>query len=175
MSISFSEVPANARVPGMYVEIDNSLANSAEDQQICLVIGNAIEGAAVEPNTVKLCMDESKADKHFSKGNTRSDIARMLKYFRRQDETMPVYAVSVKGGDTMAALAALGDKQYHHIICALNDDTTIRDLGEFLQEQLQRAKSDPRAGLHSQKRQPCRAGDLRLQKQLPVNQLYVRG
>ncbi|EGU38658.1 phage tail sheath subtilisin-like domain-containing protein [Vibrio scophthalmi] len=129
MSISFSEVPNNARVPGMYVEIDNSLANSAEEQQLCLVIGNAVANAPTAANTVKLCMDDEKATALFG----ASDIVSMVKFFRKQDETMPIYAVSVEGSDTMSALAALGDKQYHHIMCSLNDDTTIRDLGEFLE------------------------------------------
>ncbi|BDU38752.1 phage tail sheath subtilisin-like domain-containing protein [Vibrio nigripulchritudo] len=130
MSISFSEVPKSARVPGMYVEIDNSLANSAEDQQICLVIGNAVMGAPVGENVVKLCMDDKKAAEYFG----ASDIVKMVEFFRKQDESMPIYAVSVKSGDTMSALAALGDKQYHHIVCSLNDDVTIRDLGEFLEK-----------------------------------------
>lgn len=130
MSISFSEVPNNARVPGMYVEIDNSLANSAEEQQLCLVIGNAVAGAVTAANTVKLCMDDTIATELFG----ASDIVSMVKFFRKQDETMPIYAVSVEGADTMSALAALGDKQYHHIMCSLNDDTTIRDLGEFLEK-----------------------------------------
>ncbi|MBD1567960.1 phage tail sheath subtilisin-like domain-containing protein [Aliivibrio sp. S10_S31] len=128
MSISFSEVPSNARVPGVYIEIDNSLANSAEAQQIALVIGNAVTGAKVTPNTVVLCLDEESAREQFGE----SDIAAMVKYFTKQNESMPVYAISVESADTMSALAALGDTQYNHIICSLNDDTTIRDLGEFL-------------------------------------------
>ncbi|MUH95227.1 phage tail protein [Aliivibrio fischeri] len=128
MSISFSEVPSNARVPGVYIEIDNSLANSAEPQQIALVIGNAVAGAKVTPNTVVLCLDEESAREQFGE----SDIAAMVKYFTKQNESMPVYAISVESADTMSALAALGDTQYNHIICSLNDNTTIRDLGEFL-------------------------------------------
>ncbi|WP_394136400.1 phage tail sheath subtilisin-like domain-containing protein [Aliivibrio fischeri] len=130
MSISFSEVPNNARVPGVYIEIDNSLANSAEELQKLLVIGNAVTGAAVSPNTVVLCMDEDSAREQFGE----SDITSMLKYFRKQDESMPVYAVSVEAADTASALAALGDTQYHHILCSLNDETTVRDLGAFLDE-----------------------------------------
>ncbi len=129
MSISFSEVPSNAYVPGMYVEIDNSLANSAEDQQLCLVLGNAVANAPVAPNTVVLCMDETKAAEQF--GN--SDIVDIITYFRKQDDTIPIYAISVQDNDTMSALAALGDVQYHHIVCSLNDETTIRDVGEFLE------------------------------------------
>ncbi|MGL4225951.1 MAG: phage tail sheath subtilisin-like domain-containing protein [Vibrio sp.] len=139
MSISFSEVPNNAYVPGMYVEIDNSLANSAEDQQLCLVIGNAVENAPVDPNTVVLCMDETKAKAQFGE----SDIVDVITYFRKQDESMPIYAISVKDADTMSALAALGDVQYHHIICSLNDETTIRDLGEFLEKRYEALQQIP--------------------------------
>ncbi|MDW6019946.1 phage tail sheath subtilisin-like domain-containing protein [Vibrio plantisponsor] len=137
--ISFSEVPNSAYVPGMYVEIDNSLANSAEDQQLCLVIGNAVAGAPVNPNTVVLCMDETKAQEQFG----ASDIVEMITYFRKQDESMPIYAVSVDAADTMSALAALGDVQYHHIICSLNDETTIRDLGEFLEKRYEALQQIP--------------------------------
>lgn len=139
MSISFAEVPNNARVPGMYVEIDNSLANSAEDQQLVLLIGAAMAEATVGPNTVKLCMNKDDALAQFGDG----DIAKMAAMFRRQDESMPMYAVSVQAGDTMSALAALGDTQYHHIICSLNDDTTIRDLGEFLEARYQALQQIP--------------------------------
>ncbi|MGF1894652.1 phage tail sheath subtilisin-like domain-containing protein, partial [Vibrio campbellii] len=92
--------------------------------------GNAVAGAATAANTVKLCMDDTIATALFG----ASDIASMVKFFRKQDESMPIYAVSVESADTMSALAALGDKQYHHIMCSLNDDTTIRDLGEFLEK-----------------------------------------
>ena len=139
MAISFAEVPKNARVPGVYIEIDNSLANSAEDQQLVLVIGKAVAGAPVGPNTVKLCMDETIAAKHFGE----SDIVQMVEFFRKQDESMPIYAVSVAGNDTMAALAALGDTQYHHILCSLNDDTTIRNLGEFLEKRYEALNQIP--------------------------------
>jgi len=130
MGIGFNEVPATARVPGVYIEIDNSLANSAEDLQCILAIGNAVEGAKVGANTVTLCMDETIAAESFG----ASDIVEMITYFRKQDDTMPIYAISVADDDIAAALAALGDTQYHHIMCSLNDETTIRELGLFLEE-----------------------------------------
>ena len=128
MSISFSEVPSNALVPGVYIEIDNSLANNAEALQRVLVIGNAVVGAQVPENTVVLCLDADSASEQFGK----SDIVEIVEYFTKQDKTLPVYAISVKDADTLSALAMLGDTQYHHIVCPLNDDKTIRDLGEFL-------------------------------------------
>ncbi|MFA0057545.1 phage tail sheath subtilisin-like domain-containing protein [Vibrio echinoideorum] len=131
MSIGFAETPSTARVPGVYIEIDNSLANSAEDLQVVLAIGNAVSDATVEPNKVTLCMDETIAAASFG---ANSDIVEMITYFRKQDKTMPIFAVSVKDSDTASALAALGDVQYHHIMCSLNDTTTIRELGTFLEE-----------------------------------------
>ncbi|CAK2901752.1 Phage tail protein [Vibrio crassostreae] len=131
MSIGFAEVPSTARVPGVYIEIDNSLANSAEDLQVILAIGNAVSDATVAPNKVTLCMDETIAAASFG---ANSDIVEMITYFRKQDKTMPIFAVSVEDSDTASALAALGDIQYHHIMCSLNDTTTIRELGTFLEE-----------------------------------------
>ncbi|MFS1905517.1 phage tail sheath subtilisin-like domain-containing protein [Vibrio lentus] len=131
MSIGFAEVPSTARVPGVYIEIDNSLANSAEDLQVILAIGNAVSDATVAPNKVTLCMDETIAAASFG---ANSDIVEMITYFRKQDKTMPIFAVSVEDSDTASALAALGDVQYHHIMCSLNDTTTIRELGTFLEE-----------------------------------------
>ncbi len=130
MGIGFNEVPKNARVPGVYIEIDNSLANTAEDQQLILVIGHAIADAPVGANQVTLCMDEKIAAENFG----ASDIVTMVKWFRDQDETMPIYAISVENDDLASALAALGDVQYHHIMCVFNDETSVRDLGQFLEE-----------------------------------------
>ena len=134
MSISFNEVPGNARVPGVYIEIDNRLANNAEQQQSVLVIGNALVAGGIVPvtpaNTPILCMNKDIAIKQFG---LNSQIATMMAYIDKQHITLPIYAISVADADLMAALASLGDTQYHHIICALNDDTSIRDLGEFLE------------------------------------------
>ncbi|MGR3962822.1 phage tail protein, partial [Vibrio lentus] len=82
MSIGFAEVPSTARVPGVYIEIDNSLANSAEDLQVILAIGNAVSDATVTPNKVTLCMDETIAAASFG---ANSDIVEMITYFRKQD------------------------------------------------------------------------------------------
>lgn len=134
MGIGFSEIPSTARVPGVYIEIDNSLANSAEELQVLLVIGPAVLNATVAPNTPILCMDETIAAEKFSVDGTMSQIEEMITYFRKQDKTMPIFAISVDDGDIASALAALGDVQYQHIMCSMNDDTTIRELGIFLEE-----------------------------------------
>ncbi|MFA0026240.1 phage tail protein, partial [Vibrio sp. 10N.261.49.A5] len=132
--------------------IDNSLANSAEDLQVVLAICNAVSGATVAANKVTLCMDETIAATSFG---ASSDIVEMVTYFRKQDKTMPIYAISVGSGDIASALATLGDTQYHHIMCSLNDDTTIRELGTFLEnrytalEQVPGIAYLPKKGTHA--------------------------
>lgn len=153
MSISFSEIPSNARVPGTYIEIDNSLANSAEQQQKMLVIANAKEGASVAANVVKLCMNEDVAITLFG---ADSEAAKMLKYLDMQEISLPIYVVTVAGADLMAALAVLGDTQYHHIVCVLNDTESIRDLATFLDarytalEMIPAIAYVPKKGTHSE-------------------------
>ncbi|MEL7290416.1 MAG: phage tail sheath subtilisin-like domain-containing protein [Pseudomonadota bacterium] len=142
MSISFNEVPSSARVPGVYIEIDNSLANSAEDLQLVLVIGNFGAGGSAVANEVHLTMDETKAAEIFGD----SDIVDMVKWFRGQDETMPIYGIAVENTDLMSALAALGDTQYHHILCSLSDETSVRDLGTFLEDRYKALNQIPGIG-----------------------------
>ncbi len=134
MSISFSEVPSNARVPGVYIEIDNSLANHAEQQQSLLIIGAEHRGSTNPKSTQAkgpaLCMNEERAITLFGEN---SEIAKMMKYLDKQDITLPIYAIEVVNDDLATTLALLGDTQYHHIVCTLNDDVSVRDLGAFLE------------------------------------------
>ncbi len=130
MSISFGEISGNTRVPGIYIEIDNSLANNAEELQRVLIIGQYHASGTTEPNEVHFVTDETKAQEIFGD----SDIVTMVEYFQKQNKTMPIYAVAVADADLVSALAALGDTQYHHILCSLNEETYVRQLGEFLEE-----------------------------------------
>lgn len=174
MSIGFAEVPSTARVPGVYIEIDNSLANSAEDLQVILAIGNAVSDATVAPNKVTLCMDETSAAASFG---ANSDLVEMITYFRKQDKTMPIFAVSVEDSDTASALAALGDVQYHHIMCSLNDNTTIRELGTFLEERYGALKQVPgiaylpKKGTHAELITFAPTSNCALINFLPINNL----
>lgn len=129
-TISFNEVPANVRLPGVYIEIDNSLANNAEDVQRVLIIGAKKSGDTAD-NTVVLTVTPEAAADRFGAG---SQIHKMVTAFYDQNIALPMYAVSVAGSDLASALAATGDDQYHHIVCAFNDETNVRVLADFLQE-----------------------------------------
>jgi phage tail sheath gpL-like len=130
MSISFNEVPANVRVPGVYIEIDNSLANSAEDLQRVLIVGAKGTGGDTADNKVVLTINPELAAERFG---ADSQIFEMVTWFYKQDITLPMYSVSVGDNDVALALAATGDDQYHHIVSAFNDETNVRALADFLQ------------------------------------------
>ncbi|WP_022940123.1 phage tail sheath subtilisin-like domain-containing protein [Psychromonas hadalis] len=130
MSISFNEVPANVRVPGVYIEIDNSLANSAEDLQRVLIVGAKGSDGDTAENTVVLTVNPDAAAKRFG---IDSQIHKMVTAFYEQNISLPIYAVSVLTNDVATALASTGADQYHHIVCAFNDETNVRALGDFLQ------------------------------------------
>lgn len=130
MSISFNEVPANVRVPGVYIEIDNSLANSAEDLQRVLIVGKKSEGGDTADNTVVLTINPDIAAQRFG---ADSEITQMVRAFCDQSISLPLYSVSVATDDVATALAATGDNQYHHIVSAFNDETNVRVLADFLQ------------------------------------------
>ncbi len=155
-SVSFNEVPANVRVPGVYIEIDNSLANNAEDLQRILIIGAAAVGAATANNIVKLTVTPEAAADLFG---ADSQIHKMVTAFYDQNISLPMYSVTTASiaPDVALALAATGDDQYHHIVSAFNDAPSVTALAEFLQARyhaLQQipglayiAKKDTHAGL----------------------------
>lgn len=149
MAISFNEVPANVRVPGVYIEIDNSLANNAEELQRVLIIG-AASGGDTAINTVALTVTPEMAADRFGEG---SQIHQMVTAYYEQDITLPMYAVATDSAtpDVATALAATGDQQYHHIISAFNDDLSVKSLAEFLQDRYHALQQIPGLGYIAKK------------------------
>jgi len=140
-SISFNEVPANVRVPGVYIEIDNSLANNAEDLQRVLIIGSS-DGGDTADNLVTLTPTPETAADRFGEN---SQIHKMVKMFYEQEKALPIYAVSTPSlaPDISTALAACGDTQYHYIASAFNDDVSVNALDQFLDNRYQALQQIP--------------------------------
>lgn len=142
MSISFSEVPNNARVPGVYIEIDNSLANNAEDLQKVLIIGALGTGGDTLKDTVALTPTPETAAARFG---ADSEIVKMVTAFYEQNISMPIYAMSADTitPDLPTTLAAIGDQQFHHIVSAYNDALSITALADFLQTRYEALQQIP--------------------------------
>ncbi len=152
--ISFNEIPSNVRVPGVYIEIDNSLANNAEELQRVLIIGTLGTGGDTAENIVAATITKEVAGDRFG---VDSDIYTMVDWFTRQNISLPVYAVATNATtpDVAAALAATGDQQYHHIVSAFNDTVGVNSLADFLQTRYEALQQIPglayiaKAGIHA--------------------------
>ena len=125
--ISFDQVPANARVPGIYIEIDNSLANTASELQLALII--CANSGTATANTVYSTPNADTAADLFG---TDSEAHKMVAALLNNAPTIPVYVI---GTASMAdALAALGDTRYHYIFSALNAVADLEELHSFLDD-----------------------------------------
>lgn len=124
MSIGFNEIPGNFRVPGVYIEIDNSLANNASDQQEVVIIGSLGTDGDTAINTLTRITLPDDAAARFG---TDSPVYAMAKWFYAQNKVLPMSAVATDATtpDISAALAAIGDKQFHYVISQHNDDTAF--------------------------------------------------
>ncbi|MBN2605991.1 MAG: phage tail sheath subtilisin-like domain-containing protein [Thiotrichales bacterium] len=145
MSISFNEVPVNARVPGVYIEIDNSLANNAEELQRVLIVGLAGTGGDTSENVVVAITTPTAASDRFG---SDSQIYKMAEWFYKQNIALPMYAVATNATtpDVAAALAATGDQQYHHIVSAFNDAVGVNALADFLSARYEALQQIPGLG-----------------------------
>lgn len=149
MSISFNEIPSNFRVPGVYIEIDNSLANNAEDLQEALIIGNSTGGDTAINTLTRITIPDDAAAR-FGEG---SPIHKMAQMFYAQNKTTPMSAVSTDSvtPDMSAALAAVGDKQFHYVVTQHVDDTALNLLDTFLAERYEALQQIPGMAWYAKK------------------------
>ena len=99
MSISFSEIPADNLVPMFMTEFDNS--NAAKGGAMPwknLLIGQALSGNA-NTGTLKQITSDEQADALYGAG---SQIARMIRAFRKNTRNSELWALAVADGTTAA-------------------------------------------------------------------------
>lgn len=94
MSITFNDIPSNIRVPGHYVEIDNSeaTANPSTLTQRVLMIGTRLATGTVAANAVTRITSLAQAQAAFGRG---SQLAAMVAAYREVSTETPLYAVAV--------------------------------------------------------------------------------
>ena len=99
MSISFAEIPADNLVPMFMTEFDNS--NAAKGGAMPwknLLIGQALSGNA-NTGTLKQITSDEQADALYGAG---SQIARMIRAFRKNTRNSELWALAVADGTTAA-------------------------------------------------------------------------
>lgn len=82
MSIPFKNIPSNLRVPLFYAEVDNSQANSAQQNQRALIIGQITSTGAATPNVPLLSQGLGDA---VTQGGMGSMLALMTAAYRAAD------------------------------------------------------------------------------------------
>lgn len=100
MSISFSEIPADNLVPMFMTEFDNS--NAAKGGAMPwknLLIGQALSANSANAGTLKLITSDEQADALYGAG---SQIARMIRAFRKNTRNSELWALAVADGTTAA-------------------------------------------------------------------------
>lgn len=94
MTITFNQIPSTVRVPGHYVEIDNSEATSNPsvlDQRV-LLVGTRLSTGTVVANTLVRITSLAMAQAYFGRG---SQLAAMVAAFRVANTDTPLYAMAM--------------------------------------------------------------------------------
>ena len=121
MPISFDSIPADARVPFMFVEIDSSRAGAGGVDFKSLLIGQRLSTGAVEPGVPTPIANAAAAEAAFGRGSLLHGMALA---FRRQNPLGDLWAVAIAIASSVVgatdpdlddALAAIGDEQYNVI------------------------------------------------------------
>lgn len=105
MAISFSQIPGNIRTPGVYVEVDNSRANSglAQLNYRILVFGQKLSTGTAPANVPVLVTSRQKAQEFFGRGSL---LALMFERLFDNNEYTEKWAVPLEDDD--AGIAATG-------------------------------------------------------------------
>ena len=106
MSINFNQVPANLRVPWVYIEFNNSQANQGTSQQPyqSLIIGQMLPAGSAIPNKPVLVTSPNQAASLFGAG---SMLALMASAYFANNSFTPVYFLPLQ--DNPAGVTAKGN------------------------------------------------------------------
>jgi len=103
MTVPFSNIPSNLRVPLFYAEVDNSQANSGAQTQRTLIIGQITTTGNGVVNVPVLCQGVSDAQ---AKGGLGSMLALMTAAYKASDSFGEVWFLPL--ADAVGSVAASG-------------------------------------------------------------------
>lgn len=93
MNINFTQIPNSLLVPGMYQEIDNSLAGTREEIKKVLIIGNFLPTGNASDGVIERVTSVSKACEKFGYGSNLAIMCEQFLSVNKQDE---LYALPIK-------------------------------------------------------------------------------
>jgi phage tail sheath gpL-like len=110
MPISFNLVPNNIRVPGAYVEIDNTraLQGLPQLQTRILVVGNKLSTGTVPAEQLTLITHADQAIQYFGRGSQLAHMFERIKQNNRYTETWAIALDDVGAGQQASGTIAVG-------------------------------------------------------------------
>src|SRR5690348_11097952 len=102
-AVPFSNIPSNLRVPLFYAEVDNSQANTGQQTQRALLIGQMQASGTAAANTPIICSSASEAATLAGQG---SMLAAMVAAYRASDAFGELWLLPL--ADAVGAVAATG-------------------------------------------------------------------
>ncbi len=109
MAISFNNIPDTTRVPGAYVEIDNSraLKGLVQNPHKVLIVGQRLPaGATVHYDTLMAITRDNLADGYFGPGSV---AARMCNKFKENNPNTELFAMAIGSGGAGTQAEAMLD------------------------------------------------------------------
>ena len=103
MTVSFNQIPAALRLPGVYVEFDPSQAGIAQQSFKRLILGQRLASGTVAANVPTRVTSAEQADTYFGRG---SQLAEMIKAALKVDPWLDTRAIALD--DNAAGVAASG-------------------------------------------------------------------
>ena len=107
MTIQFMRYPESNRVPGVYVEVDASKANTGQINQRSLLVGQVLAGSTLQPGIPVLCQGAAWTRGQAGAG---SMLALMAEQYRNRDTFGELWLLPLL--DDPAAVAAQGGFEF---------------------------------------------------------------
>jgi phage tail sheath gpL-like len=104
MPISFSQIPADLKIPLYWVEVDPSMAGIPMIHQPSLLVGTMLPTGLATPNVPIAVGSQTLADQHFGIG---SEVSRMFRTFFANNFANEVWGMGIP--EPVGAQAASGD------------------------------------------------------------------
>lgn len=102
-TIPFNDLPAALRIPGVYIEIDNTLAAQAEQSFMVMVVGQRLAAGTVAQGVPKRITNVGQAEEYWGRG---SMIAEMFRMIKAVDQFMETWGIALD--EDPAGAAATG-------------------------------------------------------------------
>lgn len=103
MPVPFKQIPSNLRVPLFYAELDNSQANTGQQNQRSLIVAQITAAGSATPNVPILLQSVADAE---ARGGPGSMLHLMAAAYRKNDSFGELWALPL--ADDPAAVAAVG-------------------------------------------------------------------